>query len=114
MFGSYLSPAALRLVHVPSLAADGPGDVCGSHSFLAQSDDAGAVKRGWTAFVNPLRFRGLDTGALSITDEAKLHLCDDAEQGRNHLAYPAVDCQQPTSAHTGSGGGNPGIGNAEG
>jgi hypothetical protein len=46
-----------------------------------------AVESNGTTLVNPLRFRGVDTGALPITDEAKLHLGDHSQDGQNHAAH---------------------------
>jgi hypothetical protein len=51
-----------RLVDVSPFAHDGPGDLCGAHSFLAQRHDARAVERTGAALVNALRFRGVDAG----------------------------------------------------
>ena len=62
----------------------------------------------------PLAFAASNPGALPITDKAKLNLCDHAEHGQDHPARGPGDCQRPTIAHTGSGGGNLEIGNAEG
>jgi hypothetical protein len=42
------------------------------------------------AFVNALRFRGVDAGALPIVDEAKLHLGDRAEHSQDHAAHRAA------------------------
>jgi hypothetical protein len=37
--------------------------------------------------VDPLRLCGLDAGVLPITDEAKLHLGNHAQDGQNHSAH---------------------------
>jgi hypothetical protein len=39
------------------------------------------------AFVNALRFRGVDAGALPIVNEAKLHLGDRAEHSQDHATH---------------------------
>ena len=44
--------------------------------------------RKWqAAFVNALRFRGVDAGALPIAEEAKLHLGDHAQHSQDHAAH---------------------------
>jgi hypothetical protein len=53
-----VQPCSLeRLVDVPSFAANGLGDFRGSHPFLAQGDDAGAVEGDGPTLVNALCFR---------------------------------------------------------
>jgi hypothetical protein len=70
---SLFQPCSLeRLIDVSPLAPDGLWNLSGAHSFLAQRHDACAVETDRATLVNSLRFRGVDAGALPITDEAKL------------------------------------------
>jgi hypothetical protein len=74
---SLVQPRGLeRLIDVSSLAPDGLGDLSSGHSFLTQRHDACAVESDRATLVNALRLRGVDAGAMTITDEAKLHLGD--------------------------------------
>ena len=50
------------------------------------------------AFVNALRFRGVDAGALPIVDEAKLHLGERAEHSQDHAAHRPAEYRWQTPA----------------
>jgi hypothetical protein len=66
-----------RLVNVAALASDSLGDLSDAHSSLAQRHDARGRK--WPGGPYSLSLCGVDARALTIADEAELHLSDPAQ-----------------------------------